>query len=1146
MTLLKISAALLVCASAFAQEFRGNLLGRITDSSGAVVPAASVRAINTDTNAAVETKSNAQGNYRIPFLLPGNYRIVVEHAGFKKIEREGIRISVGSDTTLDLALEVGAATESVTITASAPLVNTSNADLGVVIDNAFVRNLPVSLTRNAMNRVMLSAGVTGDTGTYTSNAQSNFSIQGGGGTRGRNEVMVDGIPNTLPQSGGIVVFVPPLDAIEEMKVHTTLFDAAFGHSNGGAVNITTRGGTNEFHGAVYDYKRWAALNANSWNNNRLGLPKPPLNYNQYGGIISGPVVLPRLYNGRNRTFFTFSLEDNLDKGNLTRQARVPTELERMGDFSQTLNRDGTAIVQIFDPYTTTGSGNSASRTAFANSAIPAGRLNPTGAAVAKAYPLPNLAGQPQIGKFNWAAAGITEVQENQYSLRGDHVISSRQRVFARYSKLVRRQEGQDLIRGTYSYPVEGTSDLGLERRFFHSVALDHTTTYSPTLVGSIRYGFSGRSSPRTVPSTLQDPAELNLPNAILSNQSTKGWPRFQLGENFAAFGSTERKERWYTHTGLATFYKSLGNHSLKFGADYRMTRKNTAPSNNSGSGDFTFSSVFTQANPFVNTSANTSGSGLASLLLGVPASGSLGYNSPLSLQNHYGSLFLQEDWKVSPRLTLNFGVRYELETPYTERFNRVSHGFDYNAPSPIPVPGLNLRGGLRFAAKDGSPRREGNLDLNNFGPRFGFAFSLNPKTVLRGGYGLFYSAQAFNSDFDGTVATFNAITPFVGTIDAGATPFTTLANPFPAGLRGPEGSELGLAARYGDNLTAFDAGRVNPYNQQWQFSIQRQLPGQIVVEAAYAGMLSLKQLESFNLNEKPDRFLALGAAENNRIPNPFLGLFPATSGLGQGATIVQRQLWLQYPQYSSLTVEGLNTGRAIYHAAHFRVEKRLTHGLNVLWTYTNSKLIDNYTTSIVNERHYRTVSEFDLRHVMRLSIVYELPFGPGKAIGSSLTGPVARIIEGWTLSGYFTGRSGAPQSISHTNGRPIRVRNASKEGEVSERLGNRIDPVTRRPVNPYFDIDAFVPLANQYIVSPEPPYFPELRGPGAFGRNLSLSKDVRIWESIRLQIRGEATNFTNSPSWGNPGTNMSTPATFGVIESGGGGRSVQMSARISF
>lgn len=1128
-----------------AQEFRGSISGTVRDTSRAIVPGVFVSAINKETNAASETWTNGEGVYQIPFLMPGNYKLLVEIPGFSKIERTGIRVSVGSQISLDFTLEVAVEAKTVTVVASTPLLNTSNAELGQVVERLFVEKIPVSLTRNAVNRVFLAPGVTGRTGTYTSNAQSDLSIAGGGSTRGRIEFMVDGIPNTVARSGGLIVFVPSVDSVEEMKIHTTLFDAAYGHSNGGAVNITTRGGTNELHGAIYDFKRWKALNANSWTNNRLRLPKPPEDYNQFGATVGGPVYLPGLYNGRNRTFFMFSLEHDDDKRPLTREARVPTELERNGDFSQTLNRRGAGLLEIYDPWTTTGSGSSASRARLQGAKIPASRLHPIGSAVAKAYPLPNLPGTPQIGRFNWAGSKIYEVVQKQFSVRIDHIISPRHRLFGRFSRLTRIQEADEFFPGIYSFPAGGTSDLGLLERFFYSVALDDTLTFNPTFIASFRYGFSGRDSPSASARQLADPAVLQLPSLILQNQATKGFPRFLLGENFAALGASRSKDNFYTHSVLATFSKLVGKHALKFGLDYRASRWNNLSLGSAQSGEFTFSPVFTQRNPFVPTSADTSGSGLASLLLGVPASGSLGFNSPLSLQNHYLALFVQEDWKVRPKFTFNIGLRYELETPYTERYNRVSYGFDYNAPSSLQVRGLNLRGGLLFAGKEGNPRREGNLDLNNFGPRVGFAYSLDDKTVVRAGYGLFYSAQSYNSGFDGSVGTFNAVTPYVGTIDNGATPFTTLANPFPGGIRNPQGNEKKLLARYGDSLTFFNQNRVNPYNQQWQLSIQREFPGQLLVEVGYNGMLSLKQLESFNLNEKPDRFNALGAEENRRVSNPFVGVFDSTSLLGQGSTLVQRQLWVLYPQYTSLRIEGANTGRAVYHAFLARLEKRFSHGLAFLWNYTNSKLIDNQTTSIINERHYRSVSEFDVPQVMRVAFVYELPFGPGRSFASS-SGLVGHVLGGWSFSGYAALAAGTPLSITHANGRPVRLRNPSLQGSTSKRLGDQVDPISKKVLNPYFDVAAFNPLPSIYVVSPELPYLDELRSPRSRSLNLSIFKDVKLRETVGLQIRVEATGVTNTPNFAAPGTNMSQLATFGVIRSAGGSRNVQIGARLTF
>ncbi len=1146
--------SLVILPVASAQEYRGTILGRISDSSGGVVPGAAVTVTDQSTRVAQKAASNPEGNYQVPFLLPGTYTITVEHPGFKKVVRPGIAISINEKLALDFVLEVGATTETITVTETAPLLATSSADLGQVVERRYMDLLPMG-SRNVVNLSRLAPGVTGDTGSYTSNAQSNFSISGGGSTRGRNEIMVDGIPNTIPRTGGLIVYVPAADAVQEMKVHTTLFDASYGHSNGGAVNITTRSGTNRLHGTLYDFKRWRALNANSWTNNRLGLPRNPVNYNLWGATVGGPVVLPKLYNGRNKTFFSFAYESDLDSRSLTRQARVPTQLERSGDFSQTLNRLGGALT-IYDPFSTAVSGNTVTRQPFAGARLPAARVSPIGAAIAGAYPLPNLPGPAQVGRYNWFGSGVYRVRQEQVSLRMDHSLSDRQRMFGRFSLLTRTQRPDALFPGLYATPTaastDSSSDLNIDTRHFRSVVLDDTYTFSPSLLGSIRYGFSRRLGTNTYDGTGKDPAVFKLPEVFLRNQRTKGFPIFRIGgsgnthEGFPAIGSDSTAEANDVHAFLATFTKLLSNHSIKFGVDYRLTRWNRLSQGTGQVGEFTFTAAFTQADPFTTSSADRTGTALASALLAIPNSGTFGYNSPLSLQNHYLAGFVQEDWKVSRRLTLNFGLRYELETPYTERYNRVSYGFDRNAVVPVEAPGMQLRGGLLFAGVEGRPRPEGRVDRNNFGPRFGFAYSVTNRTVVRGGYGLFFSAQSYNSDFLGQVAAFNANTPYVGTTDNGATPFTTLANPFPAGFREPVGSSAGLTAQLGDSLSFFDQGRVSPYNQQWQVSVQRELPSQAVFEIAYLGMLSLKQLESFNWNEKPDRFLPLGAAENTRLPNPFRSVFPPTSPLAQSSTIVQRQLWLTFPQFTTLTVQGANTGRAVYHALQMRVDKRLTRGLNFVWHYTVSKLMDNNTTSIVNERHYRSISEFDQPQVMRLAFTYDLPFGPRRWLLSGTRGVFGKILEGWAVSGMLNLASGAPLTVTQANGRPLRIASPRKSGPVSERLGDRVDPATRQVLNPYFNVDAFAPLPTQYMVSPEPPRLVELREPGSRSLSLSAFKNLSLWERAQVQFRADAFSVTNTPNFNAPGTNMNNRALFGVITGAGGARSMQMSLKLIF
>ncbi|MGH9672935.1 MAG: carboxypeptidase regulatory-like domain-containing protein, partial [Bryobacteraceae bacterium] len=427
-------SALLLAAVAAAQEFRGTILGRVTDPSSAPVSGAAIEAFNVDTAVTIRSTTNDAGNYQIPFLVPGNYTVRVEQAGFKRIDRPGIRVATNSQVTLDFALELGATAETVTVTADAPLLNTASADLGQVVEKNYLSNIAVNLTRNVLNTVRLTPGITGGGATVTGNNSGSFSISGGGSTTGRIEFLVDGLPNTTAHNNGGVVFIPSIDAVEEIKVHTTMFDAQYGHSNGGAINITTKGGTNQLHGTSYIYKRWAALDANSWTNNSRGLAKPPTSYYQFGYLVSGPVILPKLYNGRNRTFFSTTFEKDRDANDLTRRARMPTAEERTGDFSQTINRRGGAFT-LYDPLTTVVTGTRAVRQPFAGNRIPAALITPTGGEWLKLYPLPNVAIPPQLEALNWIATDLTIAPQTQVSARSDHNVSDRQRIFGRIGLL---------------------------------------------------------------------------------------------------------------------------------------------------------------------------------------------------------------------------------------------------------------------------------------------------------------------------------------------------------------------------------------------------------------------------------------------------------------------------------------------------------------------------------------------------------------------------------------------------------------------------------------------------------------------------------------------------------------------------------------
>jgi hypothetical protein len=1133
--------SLLLAAGVFAQENRGSILGRVTDPSGAVAANVQIRVTNVETGAAVQAATNGEGNYQAPFLLPGTYTVTAEHPGFKKIEQDNVAVQTGANVTVNLSLEVGTASETVTVKSEPPLLETTSADLGQNLPAKYLSDVGASFYRNAANFVRMAPGVTGQSmGTYTSDNQTAVSISGGGAIQGGNEWIIDGVSDTVPLSTGSVVLAPTVDAVEEMKVNTTMFDAAYGHSNGGAITMTTKSGANDPHGTAYLFKRWAALYANTWSNDKNGVPKPDVNYHEWGYFLGGPVYIPKVYNGKNKTFFSTWLAKDFDVRDLTETARVPTALERQGNFTQTIEKVGSGLVNIYNPFSTVVTGGKATRSPFPGNVIPASLVNPTGAAVLSALPMPDLPGAPQIGGNNWYVDSNYFVGQMEEAGRVDQYFSDKSRMFVRYSRLTRDQYPDVLFPGINSVNGSG-ANLDTYLQFRTSVTLNETYTFSPTLVGAFSYGFARRVNHDSYGGFGLDPSKFNVASIITSNQTIKGYPEFNLGENIPDIGSRINLIANNGHSFVATFNKVHGSHTLKFGVDYRILQYNTASQTTAAAGSFSFSSTFTQSDPFTASTGNTTGTAMASALLGVPSSGSFGYTSPLSLQAQYVAGYIQDAWKVSNKLTLNFGVRYELETPYHERYNRVAYGFNPTVPFPIQVPGLNLQGGVEFAGANGNPRTEGNIDTNNFGPRFGFAYQLLPHTVVRGGYGLFYSPELDDSSDLGTFPTFSPTTPYVATIDSGATPFTTLANPFPSGLQPVLGNSQGLASYAGNGITLLNSKRVSPYNQQWQISVERQLPSQIVAEASYVGMLSVKALESYNLNDLPDVYLPLGSAQNTSVPNPFYGLLASNSSLGAGASVSQKQFWLAYPQYTSITIDALNTGVTTYNALQARLEKRLSHGLTVISTFSFSKLMHNNLTSVVNTRHYRSISSLDQPFLYRLMALYGLPVhfaGPGYR-------RVLRELAGdWAVTAYLDLESGLPLSISQANGRPLVIANPRESGSINQRLGDKV--VNGVVQNPYFNVNAFQPLASQYLVSSQVPYISQLRAPGMCALNASLFKNFAIYERLHAELRLEAYNATNHPFFNAPGTNMSSTATFGVITGASNSRTMQAGLKVIF
>ncbi len=1177
--------------SILAQEVRGVVTGIVTDPSGKVLPQVQVAVSQAETGTQQLTRTNNDGVYEVPFLLPGVYAVSVEAHGFERMDRKDVRVDAGTRITVDFAMRLGSETVSVNVSSDTPLVETTNSDLSQLVPQQVVADVASSIYRNAANFVRLAPGVTGQSqGTYTSDNQTAISINGGGGVQGANEWVLDGMPDTVPLSTGSIVVVPSVDSVEQMKVNATMLDASLGRTTGGSVITETKAGTNKWHGTLYGFGRWKGLNANTWSNDRNHVARPDVKYYQSGYFLSGPVTLPHLFNGRDRLFFASSYERDHDVRDLSETTRVPTAAESQGDFSATLSQAGTPLA-LYNPYATTlsGTGTFSSRKQFQCTAgvpnapvltpgpnygtqaagtncaiIPQALINPTGQAVLQTLLSesggPNIAGvNDQLGVNNWYADKVYIVGQTNLSERLDYVLSDKQRIFARYSSLTRDQRPTTLINGTQQYNGSGANiDTYLQSRY--SATLNDTYVFSPSLVASFGAGFVRRVNNDSYGAFGQaSPSSWNLPSSLTANQAIVGWPNFAIdsADTGVSMGARANLIANNGFTAIATLTQVKGRHSFKYGVDWRTYQFNTASQGVSAAGTFTVTQKFTASNPTSTSALQSSGSGVASLLLGLADSGSLAATAPLTLENRYTGGYVQDNWRVSSKLTLTLGLRYDFETPYTERHNQISFGFDPNAAVNLTFPGKTLTGGILFAGANGEPRRGGNLDWNNFGPRVGFAFAPSPRSVFRGGYAWFYSPFNELISNQGSVPSFSSSTTYVGTTNSSATPATTISNPFPNGITQPAGTKNGTLTQTGSSISFVNQNRVVPYTQQWQLSVQQELGKGSDLEIAYVGMLSLKEFESFDLNELP---LALNlSTQNNQVANPFFGQLPANTTLGASATVAQHFLQTAFPQFTSVTEDGVNSGTTTYNALQARFQQRLGRSLYVLGTYTWSKLEHNNITSLVNASYYHnslvnyhSISSLDQPQLLRLTMIYTTPtvfLGSGFAHGVLRT-----AVSGWEVSNYFDLESGLPLAITGSNGRPIIQGNPSTSGPISRRLGD-IKGSNGIPTNPYFNPAAFIQLPSQYYnvssltpggISPTPPYRGDIRAPYTDSLNTALMKNFAIHERLNLQVRGEAFNITNHPTYSSPSLNSSVLSSFGVITGANNSRQMQVGVKATF
>jgi len=1102
-----VSLTVLLAGLLPAQEFRATLAGRVTDPTGAVVAGARIEARAPSTGAVSSTTSAADGHYQIPFLTPGEYVLTAEKEGFRRSVRDGVRLLVAERASVDFTLSVGEITQSVTVTAETGLVETETADRGLVIESKRVLNTPLQ-GRNIFAQAWSAPGVIVTaqvTRLRPFDIAGSSSIAISGGRPSANEVLIDGTTNL--SRNGSVAFVPSAEAVAEFRVQTTAYDAQYGWTTGGSINIITKGGSNQFHGSAFEFLQNTHLNANTFNSNRTGTARQSSHINTFGGDVGGPVL-------KNKLFFYFAYENIRQVIPDPFATSVPSALQKQGDFSQTYYaRDaaGNLLAQtIYDPFSTTdGPGGALVRTAFPGNRIPAARQNAIARNVLALIPPGNVAGNPVTGLNNLVSSGSTRKFTDffpEYNGRGDYNLSDRTRLFIRYSRNALAEERGFIYSTTSAVNLAETSSNTPFKRENHSATISLTHALSPTTVVDFRAGlarFLGQSGSSI--GANQDLAALGFAQQYLS-QAVRWFPRFGWTDFNGAGATPSQNDPISQNNSVAvSVNRSLGRHSLKTGLSLGLNRVyQKLPG--FWAGNFSFDQVFTGRDPL--RAEPSSGNSLASFLMGTPSSGFIDINSWPARQQRSWSLFVQDDIRVTPRLVVNAGLRFDHQGPVTDRFNALTRGFDTTSASPLQVPGQNLRGGLLYAGAGSQPRGIFEQDWNNFGPRIGAAYQIGDKWVLRGGYGLLY-AQTF--DDPGNAPGFTQRTAMVTSIRTGV-PQNTLTNPFPDGILQPFGNSLGLATFLGQGFAVSDPARVLPWTHQFSFEIQRELPGQFLITASYVA----NRLRGFSvakgINEIPRDAFALGATQlAANVANPLAGRIPGTAL--NGATVQRQQLLRPFIQFLGINQLNRSEGRSRYESFQFVVYKRLSQGLNFSVAYTNSKTIERSSYANAQDTQpEKVVAAWDVPQNLQLNGLYELPFGRNKKWASSAHPLVRHLVGGWEVSAIARLQEGMPMNFPA---------NAVPTGA---------DPrLATRTLERWFNTCTLLPngstrgcLSGEQPVWTTRPAFTlqtwssrlaSVRRPVVRNLDISVLKTNRISERINLLFRTDLLNSTNTPQF---------------------------------
>jgi hypothetical protein len=1140
---------------ALAQTPTGTLQGTIFDPSGAGIANAAVTVTDIGTNEARKIVTDSAGRWVVPFLTPGMYTVGVQANGFVSARSDSVKIDVSQDRTIDFTLKVGAVTDSVNVEATNTPIETNTATLGQVIGRNMVIDLPLN-GRDPLSLAELVPTVSNVGGASTPHI--------GGSRNAVNEEQLDGVSNIIPENNvgnTTAAYTPIVDSVQEFSVQTNSLAAEYGRFGGGVINLVTKSGTNQFHGGGFEFARNAVLNANDFFANKAGQSQPTSRVNQYGGTIGGPIDIPHVYNGHNRTFFFFGFQGTPSVAEAVATDTVPLPQFLTGNFS------GLGTV-VYDPLTAAlnPANGQYTRTPFPGNTIPSSRFDPVAVAAASYFPAPNT-GPAGSQVNNYVAVGNVNSNAYQFDSRIDEQFTANWRMFLRLSHAWGNNNQLEDYGNAASQGGGGPTTDGA-----WSISMDHTFTLNPTMVLDLRYGFSRSTASRTPYDQGFNPTtELGLPQSLtdLAAQRVLEFPRFNFsnGAGLGNSGYVDLIENPSAHMVTANLTKVYAHHTLKFGGEFRKLFINFSQYG-FPDGDFNFDQTWTQQ---ILNNANGTGSSYASYLLGLATSGQITEEPTAADTSSYMGWYIQDQWKVSTHLTVNAGVRWETEFPRTERYNRLSY-WDPSLPSPLQgqIPGSaclycgDLMGQMLFAGSTGKyGRSQGPTQWHDFGPRVGIAWNPLTKTVIRSGFGIVYAPSALEAS--GTTGAqgmegFTASTQMLPTTNNQQTVNAYLSNPFPTGFYLPPGTSNGTATDIGNAIgeSFFDSYR-NPYSIQWNFNIQQELPGKMMLEAGYIGNRGLFLVDGdpgVPFSQLPPSDLALGNQLYQQVPNPFHGIITTPGSPLADQTVSYNYLLSQYPQYNGVTSFRKPDSDSMYNAWTLRLNRSFSNGLSFLVSFTGAKLMDNAAAAVtylgptsgtyINQYNGAlewAVSPQDISRSLVGSFVYQLPFGKGMKYLTGMSKFTNALIAGWQANGILTFQDGTPLVL----GGAINQTGIFTLGQTPDNTGQ--SPKLSNPtINEWFNTSAFY----------QPPPFTfgdtsrtlgNVRNPGIADADLSLFKNNYFGKESRynLQFRIEAFNALNHTQFGPPNTNIQAGSSFGTITSSGvSARQLQLAVKFNF